>query len=80
MTVIQVVSEGPVYVCLYCVALLRHLETRLLQHSTQHSLLYNILEEPIQGFSLTNHLDYLLQLEQIHGSVLRADIESLEII
>ena len=55
-------------------ALLKHLETRLLHHSTQHTLLYDVLEEPVQGFVLANYLDYITGLDKEFGAMLRRDL------
>ena len=77
--IIQVVSEGPAYLVLYCVALLKHLETRLLQHSTQHTLLYDVLEEPVQGFVLSNYLDYITSLDKQFGTMLRRDLHDFNL-
>jgi len=67
-----------VYNVLFCVAVLKHIKMRLLENSTHHRLLYNILEEPVEGFHLSDYLEYIASLKTQYGELLLGDLENLQ--
>uniref|UniRef100_A0A3B3CU70 Protein broad-minded n=1 Tax=Oryzias melastigma TaxID=30732 RepID=A0A3B3CU70_ORYME len=59
---------SPDYQVYLCVAILRHLQPDILQRTQSQELQIFLKEEPIQGFKIGDHLEFMLGLERSYRS------------
>ncbi|CAN9507510.1 unnamed protein product [Ophioblennius macclurei] len=71
------VLMGPDYQVYMCVSVLRHLEPDILQHTQNQELQVFLKEEPIRGFRLGDHMDFMVGLEQRYRSVVLANMRTI---
>ncbi|XP_035280107.1 protein broad-minded isoform X1 [Anguilla anguilla] len=71
------VVMGPDYQVYVCIALLKHLQPDVLQHAQTQDLQVFLKEEPVQGFKVSNYLEYMEGLEQRYRAVVLADMKKI---
>uniref|UniRef100_A0AAX7U2X2 Protein broad-minded n=1 Tax=Astatotilapia calliptera TaxID=8154 RepID=A0AAX7U2X2_ASTCA len=71
------VVMGPDYQVYMCVAIFKHLQPDILQHTQSQELQIFLKEEPIQGFSFTNHLEFMGDLEHKYRDIVLADMKMI---
>ncbi|KAJ8396240.1 hypothetical protein AAFF_G00021070 [Aldrovandia affinis] len=71
------VVMGPDYQVYMCVALLKHLQPDVLQHTQRQDLQVFLKEEPVQGFRVSNYLEYMEGLERHYREVVLADMRKI---
>lgn len=68
---------GADYQVYLCIAILRHLHRELMQQMLDKNLIVFIKEEPIRGFRLEHHMDFMQQLEKKFRSIVLADMQNI---
>uniref|UniRef100_A0A8C8JAJ0 Protein broad-minded n=1 Tax=Oncorhynchus tshawytscha TaxID=74940 RepID=A0A8C8JAJ0_ONCTS len=71
------VVMGPDYQVYMCVALLKHLQQDILQHTQTQDLQVFLKEEPIQGFRVSNYLEYMEGLERSYRTMVLTDMNNI---
>ncbi|KAM4522649.1 protein broad-minded isoform 1-T2 [Odontesthes bonariensis] len=71
------VVMGPDYQVYVCVAIFRHLQPDILQRTQSQELQVFLKEEPIQGFEFSNHLEFMLGLEQSYRKIVLTDMKTI---
>ncbi|KAJ8355919.1 hypothetical protein SKAU_G00187130 [Synaphobranchus kaupii] len=71
------VVMGPDYQVYTCIALLKHLQPDVLQHTQTQDLQVFLKEEPVQGFRVSNYLEYMEELEQRYRAVVLTDMRKI---
>uniref|UniRef100_S4RUF3 Protein broad-minded n=1 Tax=Petromyzon marinus TaxID=7757 RepID=S4RUF3_PETMA len=71
------VALGPDYQLYTCLAVLRHLEPRILQHTQSQDLQIFLREEPIHGFRLGEHLSYMKSLEKTYRDTVLSEMKNI---
>ncbi|KAJ8270728.1 hypothetical protein GJAV_G00118580 [Gymnothorax javanicus] len=71
------VVMGPDYQVYMCIALLRHLQPEILQHTQTQDLQVFLKEEPVQGFRVSNYLEYMEGLEQKYRGLVLTDMKKI---
>ncbi|XP_005461430.1 protein broad-minded isoform X1 [Oreochromis niloticus] len=71
------VVMGPDYQVYMCVAIFKHLQPDILQRTQSQELQVFLKEEPIQGFSFTNHLEFMGVLEHKYRDIVLADMKMI---
>ncbi|XP_028296414.1 protein broad-minded isoform X2 [Gouania willdenowi] len=75
--VLTCVLMGPDYQVYVCVAVLKHLQSDILQHTHSQQLQVFLKEEPIRGFKVGEYLDFLKGLESSYRSIVLSDMKSI---
>ncbi|XP_029398335.1 protein broad-minded isoform X2 [Mus pahari] len=68
---------GPDYQVYVCIAILKHLQRDILQHTQAQDLQVFLKEEALHGFRVSNYFDYMENLEQNYRPVLLRDMRSI---
>uniref|UniRef100_A0A4W5NJV8 Protein broad-minded n=1 Tax=Hucho hucho TaxID=62062 RepID=A0A4W5NJV8_9TELE len=71
------VVMGPDYQVYMCVAVLKHLQQDILQHTQTQDLQVFLKEEPIQGFRVSNYLEYMEGLERSYRTMVLTDMKNI---
>ncbi|KAM4632881.1 protein broad-minded [Polymixia lowei] len=71
------VVMGPDYQVYMCVAVLKHLQPDILQHTQSQELQVYLKEEPIQGFRVSNYLEYMQRLERSYRDIVLTDMNNI---
>ncbi|XP_040925357.1 protein broad-minded isoform X2 [Betta splendens] len=71
------VVMGCDYQVYVCVAVLRHLQPHILQHTQSQGLQVFLKEQPILGFKVSTYLDFMEGLERSYRSTVLADMMSI---
>uniref|UniRef100_A0A8C7LMH5 Protein broad-minded n=1 Tax=Oncorhynchus mykiss TaxID=8022 RepID=A0A8C7LMH5_ONCMY len=71
------VVMGPDYQVYMCVAVLKHLQQDILQHTQTQDLQVFLKEEPIQGFRVSNYLEYMEGLERSYRTMVLTDMNNI---
>ncbi|KAG9347494.1 hypothetical protein JZ751_005061 [Albula glossodonta] len=71
------VVMGPDYQVYTCIAVLKHLQQDILQHTQLQDLQVFLKEEPVQGFRVSNYLEYMEGLEQRYRTVVLTDMRKI---
>ncbi|XP_078471595.1 protein broad-minded [Lampetra planeri] len=71
------VALGPDYQLYTCLAVLRHLEPRILQHTQSQDLQIFLREEPIHGFRLGEHLSYMKSLAKTYRDTVLSEMKNI---
>ncbi|XP_056150177.1 protein broad-minded [Lampris incognitus] len=71
------VVMGPDYQVYMCVAVLKHLQPDILQHTQSQELQVFLKEEPIQGFKVSNYLEYMEGLERAYRKTVLTDMKTI---
>ncbi|XP_051816731.1 protein broad-minded isoform X2 [Acanthochromis polyacanthus] len=71
------VVMGPDYQVYMCVAILKHLQPDILQRTQSQELQVFLKEEPIQGFKVSNYLEFMMGLERSYRNIVLADMRSI---
>ncbi|XP_029903303.1 protein broad-minded [Myripristis murdjan] len=71
------VVMGPDYQVYMCVAVLKHLQPDILLHTQSQDLQVFLKEEPIQGFRVSDYLEYMEGLERSYRSVVLTDMKNI---
>ena len=61
----------------FCVAILKHLESDILQHSLEQDLLVFLKESGIAGFKTAEWIDYMNKLGEKFGETVRRSLSEL---
>jgi len=68
---------GADYQVYMCIAILRHLQHELMRQMQDKNLLIFLKEEPIHHFRITDHLDYMQQLQKKFRDTVLTDMHSI---
>ncbi|XP_022517701.2 protein broad-minded [Astyanax mexicanus] len=68
---------GPDYQVYMCIAVLKHLQQDILQHTQTQDLQVFLKEEPIRGFRVSDYLEYMESLEHSYRGMVLADMRSI---
>ncbi|XP_013412261.1 protein broad-minded-like [Lingula anatina] len=60
-----------------CVAILKHMKQEIMHHVQQQDLVIFLKEEPIQGFRVGEHLEFMQQLEKKFRKTIFLDMQSI---
>uniref|UniRef100_A0A3Q1DAZ9 Protein broad-minded n=1 Tax=Amphiprion ocellaris TaxID=80972 RepID=A0A3Q1DAZ9_AMPOC len=71
------VVMGPDYQVYMCVAIFKHLQPDILQRTQSQELQVFLKEEPIQGFKVSNYLEFMMGLERSYRNIVLADMRSI---
>ncbi|XP_010881310.2 protein broad-minded [Esox lucius] len=71
------VVMGPDYQVYMCVAVLKHLQQEILQHTQNQDLQVFLKEEPIPGFKVSNYLEYMEGLERSYRTMVLTDMKNI---
>uniref|UniRef100_A0A673Y9B7 Protein broad-minded n=1 Tax=Salmo trutta TaxID=8032 RepID=A0A673Y9B7_SALTR len=71
------VVMGPDYQVYMCVAVLKHLQQDILQHTQTQDLQVFLKEEPIQGFRVSNYLEFMEGLERSYRTMVLTDMNNI---
>uniref|UniRef100_A0A1A7WNH0 Protein broad-minded n=1 Tax=Iconisemion striatum TaxID=60296 RepID=A0A1A7WNH0_9TELE len=72
------VLMGPDYQVYVCVAVLKHLQPEILQHTQSQELQVFLKEEPIRGFRFSNYLEFMLGLERRYRNLVLTDMRHIQ--
>ena len=70
---------GPDYQVYVCIAVLKHLQRDILQHTQTQDLQVFLKEEALHGFRVSNYFEYMENLEQNYRPVLLRDMRSIRV-
>ncbi|XP_076773149.1 protein broad-minded isoform X3 [Arvicanthis niloticus] len=70
---------GPDYQVYVCIAILKHLQRDILQHTQTQDLQVFLKEEALRGFRVSNYFEYMEVLEQNYRPVLLRDMRSIRV-
>uniref|UniRef100_A0A8C5Q6I6 TBC1 domain family member 32 n=1 Tax=Leptobrachium leishanense TaxID=445787 RepID=A0A8C5Q6I6_9ANUR len=68
---------GPDYQIYFCVAIFKHLQQEILQHTQAQDLQVYLKEESIHGFHVGDHLEYMERLEQKYRRMVLKEMNNL---
>uniref|UniRef100_A0A671V4Z7 Protein broad-minded n=1 Tax=Sparus aurata TaxID=8175 RepID=A0A671V4Z7_SPAAU len=71
------VVMGPDYQVYMCVAIFKHLQPDILQQTQSQELQVFLKEEPIQGFKVSNYLEFMEGLEHRYRSIVLSDMKTI---
>ncbi|KAI3364478.1 hypothetical protein L3Q82_011270 [Scortum barcoo] len=71
------VVMGPDYQVYMCVATFKHLQPDILQRTQSQELQVFLKEEPIQGFKVSNYLEFMEGLERSYRSIVLTDMKAI---
>nr|XP_020471046.1 protein broad-minded isoform X2 [Monopterus albus] len=71
------VVMGPDYQVYMCVAIFKHLQPDILQRTQSQELQVFLKEEPIQGFKVSNYLEFMEELEHSYRKTVLTDMTSI---
>lgn len=71
------VLMGPDYQVYVCVAVLKHLQPDILQHTQSQELQVYLKEEPVVGFRFQDYLEFMGELEGRYRSTVLSDMKSV---
>ncbi|KAG7460999.1 hypothetical protein MATL_G00204850 [Megalops atlanticus] len=71
------VIMGPDYQVYMCIALLKHLQTDILQHTQTQDLQVFLKEEPVRGFRVSDYLQYMEDLEHRYRARVLSDMRKI---
>ncbi|XP_028653624.1 protein broad-minded [Erpetoichthys calabaricus] len=69
---------GPDYQVYFCIALLKHLQQEILQHTQAQDLQVFLKEEAIHNFQMSDYLEYMSYLEQKYRPVVMKDMRNIK--
>uniref|UniRef100_A0A7N8YJ72 Protein broad-minded n=1 Tax=Mastacembelus armatus TaxID=205130 RepID=A0A7N8YJ72_9TELE len=72
------VVMGPDYQVYTCVAIFKHLQPDILQHTQDQELQVFLKEQPIQGFKVSNYLKFMEGLERSYRNIVLTDMTSIK--
>ncbi|XP_040920473.1 protein broad-minded isoform X3 [Toxotes jaculatrix] len=72
------VVMGPDYQVYTCVAIFRHLQPDILQRTQSQELQVFLKEEPIQGFKVSDYLEFMEGLERSYRDTVLADMKIIQ--
>uniref|UniRef100_A0A1A8I4K1 Protein broad-minded n=1 Tax=Nothobranchius kuhntae TaxID=321403 RepID=A0A1A8I4K1_NOTKU len=72
------VLMGPDYQVYLCVAVLKHLQPDILQHTQSQELQVFLKEEPISGFRFSNYLEFMMGLERRYRDLVLTDMRHIQ--
>ncbi|XP_028254205.1 protein broad-minded [Parambassis ranga] len=72
------VVMGPDYQVYMCVAIFKHLQPDILQHTQSQELQVVLKEEPIQDFKISSYMEFMLQLERSYRNVVLTDMKTIK--
>uniref|UniRef100_A0A4X1TJV2 Protein broad-minded n=1 Tax=Sus scrofa TaxID=9823 RepID=A0A4X1TJV2_PIG len=70
---------GPDYQVYICIAIFKHLQQDILQHTQTQDLQVFLKEEALQGFRVSAYFDYMEILEQNYRPVLLRDMQNIRV-
>uniref|UniRef100_A0A8C3W2Q8 Protein broad-minded n=1 Tax=Catagonus wagneri TaxID=51154 RepID=A0A8C3W2Q8_9CETA len=70
---------GPDYQVYICIAIFKHLQQDILQHTQTQDLQVFLKEEALQGFRVSAYLEYMEILEQNYRPVLLRDMQNIRV-
>lgn len=70
---------GPDYQVYVCIAILKHLQRDILQHTQTQDLQVFLKEEALRGFRVSSYFEYMETLEQNYRPVLLRDMRSIRV-
>ncbi|XP_032231203.2 protein broad-minded isoform X2 [Nematostella vectensis] len=65
------------YQVYFCIALFQHLQQRILEDTQRQCLLVTLKEEPIRDFCLSDHLDFMIELERRYRLTILSDLQNI---
>ncbi|XP_026312204.1 protein broad-minded [Piliocolobus tephrosceles] len=68
---------GPDYQVYICIAIFKHLQQDILQHTQTQGLQVFLKEEALHGFRVSDYFEYMEMLEQNHRTVLLRDMRNI---
>ncbi|KAG8444599.1 hypothetical protein GDO86_009673 [Hymenochirus boettgeri] len=68
---------GPDYQIYICIAVFKHLQPEILQHTQTHDLQVFLKEEPINGFEVSKYLEYMESLEQRYRPMVLKEMKNV---
>uniref|UniRef100_UPI0037E99F39 protein broad-minded n=1 Tax=Semicossyphus pulcher TaxID=241346 RepID=UPI0037E99F39 len=71
------VVMGPDYQVYMCVAIFKHLKPDILQRTQSQELQVFLKEEPIQGFKVSNYLEFMEGLQRRHRHMVLTDMKTI---
>ncbi|XP_022626071.1 protein broad-minded [Seriola dumerili] len=71
------VVMGPDYQVYMCVAIFKHLQPDILQRTQSQELQVFLKEEPIQGFKVSNYLEFMEGLERRYRDIVLTDMKTV---
>uniref|UniRef100_A0A8C6CV48 Protein broad-minded n=1 Tax=Moschus moschiferus TaxID=68415 RepID=A0A8C6CV48_MOSMO len=70
---------GPDYQVYICIAIFKHLQQDILQHTQSQDLQVFLKEEALHGFRVSDHFEYMEILEQNYRPVLLRDMRNIRV-
>ncbi|XP_008834019.3 protein broad-minded, partial [Nannospalax galili] len=70
---------GPDYQVYICIAILKHLQQDILQHTQTQDLQVFLKEEALHGFRVSDYFEYMENLEQSYRPVLMRDMHNIRV-
>ncbi|KAM4865994.1 LOW QUALITY PROTEIN: protein broad-minded [Thomomys bottae] len=70
---------GPDYQVYICIAIFKHLQQDILQHTQTQDLQVFLKEEALSGFRVSDYFEYMEILEQNYRPVLRRDMRNIRV-
>ncbi|XP_041109032.1 protein broad-minded [Polyodon spathula] len=77
--IVTCIILGPDYQIYICIAVLKHLQQEILQHTQTQDLQVFLKEEAIPGFHVSNYLEYMERLEQTYRSMVLTDMRNINL-
>nr|XP_019959269.1 PREDICTED: protein broad-minded [Paralichthys olivaceus] len=71
------VVMGPDYQVYLCVAIFKHLQPEILQHTQSQELQIFLKEEPIRGFKFSSYLEFMERLERSYRDIVLTDMKTV---
>ncbi|XP_041660694.1 protein broad-minded [Cheilinus undulatus] len=71
------VLMGPDYQVYMCVAIFKHLQPDILQHTQSQELQVFLKEEPIQNFKVSDYLEFMEGLESRYRAIVLTDMKTI---
>ncbi|XP_068198056.1 protein broad-minded isoform X2 [Antennarius striatus] len=71
------VVMGPDYQVYMCVAIIKHLQPDILQRTQSQELQVFLKEEPIRGFKVGDHLEFMERLERRYRNIVLTDMTKI---
>nr|XP_010963791.1 protein broad-minded isoform X1 [Camelus bactrianus]XP_045380413.1 protein broad-minded isoform X1 [Camelus bactrianus] len=77
--IVTCVFLGPDYQVYICIAIFKHLQQDILQHTQTQDLQVFLKEEPLHGFRVSDYFEYMEILEQNYRPVLLRDMRNIRV-
>ncbi|KAK5852651.1 hypothetical protein PBY51_006502 [Eleginops maclovinus] len=71
------VLMGPDYQVYMCVAVFKHLQPDILQHTQSQELQVYLKEEPIRGFKVSDYMELMEGLEHSYRHIVLTDMKTI---